>query len=117
MLILNRRACMIDVGRCPSVGLAGLNLLFTPSGALRAYPAAFDAWTPDESWSLPAAARLWASAVTFLSVAPSRVDITFPSPYVEIDAACFVLRSSPLQQPIEVDRPGIRIAVSDKSAY
>ncbi len=63
------------------------------------------------------AAAVQAWDVAFLAADPARVDIDFTSPYLEIDATYLVPRSSPMQQLIEVDRPGIRIAVSDKSAY
>ena len=54
----------------------------------------------------------------FLAADPSRArDISFTEPYLEIDATYLVPPDSPLKVLDDVDRPGVRIAVSDKSAY
>ncbi len=44
-------------------------------------------------------------------------EITFTAAYVEIEATYLVLADSPIQSLAEVDRPGVRIALADKSAY
>jgi polar amino acid transport system substrate-binding protein len=49
---------------------------------------------------------------------PARAEkIDFSSSYVEIEATYLVPPGSPLQSIAEVDRPGVRIAVSARSAY
>jgi len=56
--------------------------------------------------------------VAFLAADPARAEeITFTAPYLEIDTTCLVPAGSPLQTLADVDREGVRIAVSDKSAY
>lgn len=56
--------------------------------------------------------------IAFIGAEPTRAEtITFSDAYVEIEATYLVQRSSPLVSIEEVDRPGIRIAVSDRSAY
>ena len=44
-------------------------------------------------------------------------DITFTAAYVEIEATYLVLAESPIQSLEDVDQPGVRIALADKSAY
>ena len=44
-------------------------------------------------------------------------EIAFTPAYLEIEATYLVLANSPIQSLQDVDRPGIRIAVADKSAY
>jgi polar amino acid transport system substrate-binding protein len=44
-------------------------------------------------------------------------EIAFTPAYLEIEATYLVLADSPIQVLEEVDRPGVRIAVADKSAY
>ena len=44
-------------------------------------------------------------------------DITFTAAYVEIAATYMVLADSPIRTLEEVDQPGVRIALADKSAY
>jgi polar amino acid transport system substrate-binding protein len=44
-------------------------------------------------------------------------EIAFTPAYVEIEATYLVPADSPLQRVEEVDRPGIRIAVAEKTAY
>jgi polar amino acid transport system substrate-binding protein len=64
------------------------------------------------------AAKTDAWDVAFLAVDPGRAgDITFTAPYLEIDATYFVPAGSSLQTIADVDREGVHIAVSDKSAY
>lgn len=56
--------------------------------------------------------------VAFLAIDPKRAeDIDFATPYVEIDGAYLVLRDSPFHTNADVDRAGVRIGVSGKSAY
>ena len=56
--------------------------------------------------------------VAFLAADPDRAgEITFSSPYLEIDSTYLVPCESPFQTPSEVDRDGVRIALSDRSAY
>ncbi|PYR79675.1 MAG: hypothetical protein DMF87_10665 [Acidobacteria bacterium] len=63
-----------------------------------------------------AATGAWDAA--FLAADPARAaDITFTRPYLEIEATYLVAEASPLTAAADVDRPGIRIAVSDNSAY
>ena len=63
-----------------------------------------------------AASGAWDAA--FLAADPARAaDISFTNPYLEIEATYLVATASPFRSVTDVDRPGIRIAVSDKSAY
>lgn len=63
-------------------------------------------------------ARAGAWDVAFLGAEPTRAhEIDFTSAYAEIDATYLVPPGSPLRAVAEVDRPGIRIAVSRRSAY
>lgn len=56
--------------------------------------------------------------VAFLATDPDRAgDISFTEPYLEIEATYLVPPGSPLTTLADVDREGVRIAVSDKSAY
>jgi polar amino acid transport system substrate-binding protein len=56
--------------------------------------------------------------IAFIGAEPQRAkDIDFTAPYVEIEATYLVPPGSPIQSIDEVDRPGVRIAVSDRSAY
>src|SRR5207237_1346581 len=56
--------------------------------------------------------------IAFLAADPSRAqDISFTAPYLEIEATYLVLPASPLTTLDDVDRPGVRIAVSDKRPY
>ena len=49
---------------------------------------------------------------------PKRAEkIAFCDAYVEIEATYLLPENSPLQSIEDVDRPGVRIAVSDRSAY
>jgi polar amino acid transport system substrate-binding protein len=63
-----------------------------------------------------AASGGWDAA--FLAADPARaVDITFTTPYLEIEATYLVAEASPLRTIRDVDRPGVQIALSEKSAY
>ena len=56
--------------------------------------------------------------IGLIGAEPARAEhIDFSAAYVEIEATYLVLENSPLKQLEEVDQPGIRIAVSARSAY
>jgi len=56
--------------------------------------------------------------LAFLAADPDRAaEITFTQPYLEIDTTVLVPAGSPLRTLADVDREGIRVAVSEKSAY
>jgi polar amino acid transport system substrate-binding protein len=56
--------------------------------------------------------------VGLIGAEPQRAEaIAFTPAYVEIEATYLVPPGSPIQSIDEVDRPGVRIAVSDRSAY
>jgi polar amino acid transport system substrate-binding protein len=56
--------------------------------------------------------------VGFIGAEPQRAQaIDFTAAYVEIEATYLVPPGSPLQAIAEVDRPGVRIAVPDRSAF
>ena len=53
-----------------------------------------------------------------IAVEPKRAEkIAFCDAYVEIEATYLVPENSPLWSIEDVDRPGVRIAVSDRAAY
>jgi polar amino acid transport system substrate-binding protein len=56
--------------------------------------------------------------VGFLGAEPQRAaQISFTAPYVEIESTYVVWEGSPLHSVDDVDRQGVRIAISGKSAY
>lgn len=56
--------------------------------------------------------------LALIAAEPARAEsIAFSAAYVEIEATYLVPAGSPLQSIEDVDRPGVRIAVSDRSAY
>ena len=56
--------------------------------------------------------------VGFLAIEPKRAnEITFTAAYVEIDSTYLVPPGSPLKSIADVDRAGVRIAVTAKAAY
>lgn len=56
--------------------------------------------------------------VGFIGAEPQRAnEIDFTAAYVEIEATYLVPPGSPTQAVADVDRPGARIAISDRSAY
>ena len=56
--------------------------------------------------------------VGFLGIEPKRAnELSFTAPYVEIESTYLVPPGSPLQAIAEVDRTGIRIAITAKAAY
>jgi polar amino acid transport system substrate-binding protein len=63
-----------------------------------------------------AAAGAW--DVAFLGADPDRAaEIAFSAPYLEIDTTYLVPTASPLRTIQDVDREGVRVAVSAKGAY
>jgi polar amino acid transport system substrate-binding protein len=64
------------------------------------------------------AVKIGAWDVAFLAIDPGRADeILFTAPYVEIEGTYLVPPGSPLSNIADVDRQGVRIGVSAKSAY
>jgi polar amino acid transport system substrate-binding protein len=56
--------------------------------------------------------------IAFFAVEPARAgEIDFTTAYVEIEATYLVPAGSPLKALNDVDRPGVRISVSGRSAY
>ena len=56
--------------------------------------------------------------IGLIAVEPKRAEmISFSDAYVEIEATYLVPKNSPIQSIDEVDRPAVRIAVSDRAAY
>jgi polar amino acid transport system substrate-binding protein len=56
--------------------------------------------------------------IGLIAVEPKRAEvIAFCDAYVEIEATYLVPKDSPLRTIEDVDRPGVRIAVSDRAAY
>jgi polar amino acid transport system substrate-binding protein len=56
--------------------------------------------------------------IAFIGAEPSRAKtIAFSAAYVEIEATYLVPQGSPFQSVEAVDSPGVRIAVSERSAY
>ncbi len=56
--------------------------------------------------------------VAFLAIDPGRAaEISFTAPYVEIEGTYLVPSGSPFSTIAEVDRNGVRVGVSAKSAY
>jgi polar amino acid transport system substrate-binding protein len=63
-------------------------------------------------------AKAGAWDVAFLAVDPKRAEeIAFTAPYLEVDTTYLVWADSPLRSLADVDRPEVRISVTDKSAY
>jgi len=68
--------------------------------------------------ALADAAKTGAWDVGFLGAEPQRAnEIDFTAAYVEIEATYLVPPGSPLKTIADVDREGVRIAISGKSAY
>lgn len=55
--------------------------------------------------------------VAFIGADPARSDVRFSPAYIGIDATVLVREPSTAVDPRDVDRPGVRIAVADRSAY
>jgi polar amino acid transport system substrate-binding protein len=64
------------------------------------------------------AAKANAVDVLFIAIEPVRAaDVEFSPPYVLIEGAYLVLKDSPLRDPADLDKPGMRISVGENSAY
>ena len=74
--------------------------------------------TYDAAGKVTADATRGAWDIAFVARDPERAkDIEFTEPYVIIEGGYMVPANSPLQTIEDVDRAGVRIAVSNKSAY
>lgn len=72
----------------------------------------------DNAGKMADAVKQGAWDVAFLAVDPARAsEIDFSAPYVQIEGTYLVRRESPLRSVADVDRPGVRVAVGDKTAY
>jgi polar amino acid transport system substrate-binding protein len=72
----------------------------------------------DTAGGLADAARTGGWDVAFLGAEPQRAnEIAFTAAYLEIPATYLVPAGSPIRSLADVDREGVRIAVSEKSAY
>ena len=72
----------------------------------------------DSPGTMAEAAMTGAWDVAFLGAEPARANqIHFTAAYLEIEATYLVPAGSPIKTVAEVDRHGVRIAVSNKSAY
>lgn len=72
----------------------------------------------DGAGKMADAAKTGAWDVAFLAVDPLRAaDIRFTAPYVEIEGIYLVQAGSTIKAAAEVDRPGVRVAATAKSAY
>lgn len=64
------------------------------------------------------AAKTGAWDIAFIGAEPARAnEIAFSAAYLEIECTYLVPAGSPLRAIADVDRPGVRIAVSARSAY
>jgi polar amino acid transport system substrate-binding protein len=74
--------------------------------------------TYDNAGKMADAVKQDAWDVAFLAIDPGRAaDIGFTAPYVQVEGTYLVARESPIRHAGEVDRPGIKVAVGDKTAY
>jgi polar amino acid transport system substrate-binding protein len=74
--------------------------------------------TYDSAGRMAEGAKTGAWDAAFLAADPARAqEIVFTEPYFEIDSTYLVPADSPLRDISEVDRDGIRIALSERSAY
>jgi polar amino acid transport system substrate-binding protein len=72
----------------------------------------------DTAGALADGVRTGAWDVAFLGAEPQRAkEIAFTAAYLEIPATYLVPAGSPIHSLADVDREGVRIAVSEKSAY
>jgi len=72
----------------------------------------------DTAGKLADSARVGVWDVAFLAAEPARAkDISFTPAYLEIEATYLVPAGSPIRGLDDVDRPGVRIAAAEKSAY
>jgi polar amino acid transport system substrate-binding protein len=84
-------------------------------GARLGVPVAFIGYSDAGKVADAAAHDAW--DVAFIGADAARSEVVFSPPYIGIDATFLVRADSPAADPDEVDRPGIRIAVADRSAY
>jgi polar amino acid transport system substrate-binding protein len=72
----------------------------------------------DAAGKMTDAVKTGAWDIAFLAIDPARAaEIDFTAPYVEIEGTYLVPAGSPLRTVEDVDREGVRIAISAKSAY
>ena len=72
----------------------------------------------DAAGKMTDAVKTGAWDIAFLAVDPARAaEIIFTAPYLEIEGTYLVPAESPLRTVEDVDREGVRIAISAKSAY
>jgi polar amino acid transport system substrate-binding protein len=72
----------------------------------------------DAAGKVSAAARTGAWDVAFLGIDPERAaDIDFTAAHIELEGTYLVPAGSPLQKIADVDRDGVRIGITSKSAY
>jgi polar amino acid transport system substrate-binding protein len=72
----------------------------------------------DAAGKMTDAVKTGAWDLAFLAVDPARAeDISFTAPYLEIEGTYLVPAGSPLRTIEDVDRDGVRVAVTAKSAY
>jgi len=72
----------------------------------------------DTAGKLADAVKTGAWDVAFLGAEPQRAgEIAFSAAYLEIPSTYLVPAGSPIRTVAEVDRPGVRIAVAEQSAY
>jgi len=59
-----------------------------------------------------------AADLCFLAIEPAReAEVAFTAPYVVIEGVYAVPHDSPVREPADVDRPGVRVGVKRGSAY
>ena len=74
--------------------------------------------TYDTAGKVSDAVKTGAWTICFLANEPARAaDSAFTAPYVLIEGTYLVRADSPLRAVEEVDRPGVRVAVGQKTAY
>src|SRR5262249_40401589 len=72
----------------------------------------------DSAGDMAHAAKAGGWDVAFLATDPDRADeIAFTAPYLEIETTYLVPPGSPLRTLADVDCDGVRVVVSEKSAY
>lgn len=72
----------------------------------------------DAAGKVTDAVKTGAWDIAFVAIDPARAaEIAFTPPYVVIEGTYLVAADSPLRTIADVDREGVRIAVSSKSAY
>ena len=108
LIVNNACAAGEPSGIAPDIGREIARRLGVPVAFVK-YPSPGDlaAAAPSNTWD-----------VGLIGADPLRAsEIAFTSAYLEIEASYLVLKDSPICTIDEVDRPGIRIAVGDKTAY